>query len=201
MTLEPHRVTTVNGRKVLFQIPFTKNCMVIAILNAVLQDRHIPNYNLEQLENKYNKKYNINERGLDITVAGAIAYDLGYYSSIDKSATFSSAYKSYLSGHKIIRIYGYMPGDGFWDDETEETKHITREYHKMFSIEKSFTETTMPSCHAVFVHEINPDGLCLFTNYVNGVNVIKRWDSVGLLRKGPQYAASGLELIMTLQRK
>jgi hypothetical protein len=180
--LNPNRITRVLGKKVLLQEPYSNNCAVIAILNACMQDNEISDKELEYLENKYNKKYELHKQGLQITIAGAIAWDLGYNSYISVTAGpqgFSDAYNSYrIHNDKIIRIFSWIQND---------TQYSLEDREKYKEYAKHFIKDTPPvavnaqhvGAHATLAINIQSNGDCLFLNYLNGVNTEHNWFKMG----------------------
>jgi hypothetical protein len=183
--IDNRRVSEVDGKKYILQHPLYNNCLVIAILNAALDDdQNIPLEKMFKYEKMLQKKYNISENGLDVTMAGCIAYDWGYASSLELNpiVQFPDIQKCVISGYKkIIRIHGWRRN--VYDYAKAHLYDECKKYISQFKMKKDRSIVTNASgygCHAFFVRHIVESTHVFGINVTIGVNGVVNWRDITL---------------------
>lgn len=210
---EKERMKKVGGKTYIMQNPMYNNCVVVALFNAFLDDDQ--SLDLEKLyreEKALNKKYDIDNRGLQITMVGDLAWKYGYQSSLDLAPGLEvNRFRDKINeGQKVLRIYGWKRFVHYESPALEKKcKNYVMDfvekypkYKKKVENRKIVTGASGLGSYVFFVRKIHDDGKFHGINYTTGVNWSKGWYNIGLEReKQKKGVALGSELAIILKRK
>jgi hypothetical protein len=181
------RFEIIDGKTFLRQHPDMNNCAIVALFNAYLDICPNKTYSildLLEMERQINEEFEVDKRGIQITMLGHIAWKLGLFTSLIMSC-HSSTYNQMMNESitSCIRIFGWTTDPDkkplFHDFPNIENYVPVKLQNYYNSKNRTLITTSGIGCHATYVKDLNIDGTGMFINFARSTSFEYNWFKIG----------------------